>query len=143
MLSPLWKPRSTELTLGAFWVDSGRAFGWYFPYYGSQKSRGLLFLEKKGPCQECLGCRRNGFYQTTPKRGPIQRHVVSWKKGPARNASLCVRTVIFDIQGCFFGECKNPFGNPPENNSLRNESIIQEKSTPSTTPQTVIRLVKR
>ena len=28
-----------------------------------QKSRGVLFLEKKGPCQECPGCRRNWFPQ--------------------------------------------------------------------------------
>ena len=49
------------IDLGAFWVVSGRAFGWYFPYDGSEKSRGVLFLEKKVPCQECPGCRRNWF----------------------------------------------------------------------------------
>ena len=76
-----WKPRSTELTLAALWVVSGRAFGWYFPYYGSQKSRGVLFLEKKGPCQECPGCRRNWFPQKVNNSRNSDKKNTIFRKG--------------------------------------------------------------
>jgi hypothetical protein len=70
-------------------------FGWYFPYYGSQKSRGVLFPEKKGPCQECPGCRRNwrldlgGISPIMGPRNPGGCYFLK-KKAPARNAPVVV-----------------------------------------------------
>ena len=38
VLSSLWKPRSTGLTLAALWVVSGRAFGWFGSLLGGLRT---------------------------------------------------------------------------------------------------------
>ena len=89
---------TTELDLGAFWVVSGRAFGWYFLYYGSQKSRGVLFLEKKGPCQECPGCRRNWFSQKINNSRNSDQQSTIFRKGTRGK----ITPPVFSIQCMLF-----------------------------------------
>ena len=85
---PLW----TEAPLSWIWEPSGWSqdvlLGSIPPIMGPRNPGGCYFWEKKGPCQECPGCRRNWFPQkvnnskNSDKKGTIFRKGTGGKMTP-------------------------------------------------------------
>ena len=73
----------------------------------SQHSRGVLFCEKKGPCQECPGCRRNWFSQEIPNSKISDKKNTIFRKGT--RGKMTPQVFSIQCQSPFLFFSRNPF----------------------------------